>query len=116
MTEVGHEAGAQSDVQAGSGGQASGHLGRAARVASAEPVHLGYGVAGQPLLPAQLVQVAHGQFEYVGFFQFADVFALGLQGVYHQLLEFFQAPVDSGTAFAFEHWFHNLEKTKKQIY
>jgi len=55
------------------------------------------------------------QLEYIGFFQFADVLALGLQGDHHQFFEFIQAPVDAGTAFAFQHGFHNLIKKNKKI-
>jgi len=50
------------------------------------------------------------QLEYVSFFQFADVLAFGLQGDHHQFFELIQAPVDAGTAFAFQHWFHDLIK------
>lgn len=110
MTQVGHEVGAQRDVQTGRGGQAPGHLGRAARVTGPEPVHFGYRVTGQPLLPAQLMQMPDRQFQYVGLFQFAHVFALGLQSDHHQLLEFVQAPVDPGATFAFQHGLHHLNK------
>lgn len=64
-------------------------------------------------MPAKFVKMANGQFQNVGLFQFADVFALGLQGHDHQLLKLVQAPVDPGATFAFQHWFHDLEKTKK---
>jgi len=110
VAQVGHEVGAQSDVQAGRGGQAPGHFGGAARVTCAESVHLGHRVAGKPLLPAKLVQMTNSQLEYISLFQFADVLALRLQGDHHQFFEFIQAPVDAGTAFAFQHWFHDLIK------
>lgn len=115
MAQVSHEVGAQGDVQAGSGGQAPGHFGGAARVSRAESVHLGNRVAGKALLTAQLVQVSDSEFEYVGLFQFADVLALGLQGDHHQFLELVQAPVDASAAFAFQHWFHDLNKKLRKF-
>jgi hypothetical protein len=65
-------------------------------------------------LPAKLVQVAHCQLQYVSLFQFAHVLTLGLQRDHHQLLELVQAPVDTSAAFAFQHWFHDLEKNGKK--
>jgi len=107
---VSHEVGAQGDVQAGSGGQASGNFGGAARVSRAESVHFGHWVAGKALLTTKFVQVSDSEFEYVGLLQFADVLALGLQGDDHKFFELVQAPVDAGAAFAFQHWFHDLNK------
>jgi len=66
-------------------------------------------------LPAQLVQMPDSQLEDVGFFQFTDVLAFGLQGDHHQFFELIQAPVDAGTAFAFQHWFHDLIKKIKKL-
>ena len=50
----------------------------------------------------KLMQVADGQFQDVGFFQFGQVFTFGRQSCAHQLLQLVQAPVNPRSTLTFQ--------------
>lgn len=108
VSKVGHQAGAQLDVDSGSLGQAARHFVGGMCESSTEAVGIDDGVGGQALLAAQLVEVAHCQLKDVGLLQLGHVLALGLQSCDHQVLELVQATIDASTALALQHRLHHF--------
>ena len=102
VTQVRHEARAQRHVDARRGRQTDRHFAGALRESGAEAIRRRHRIGRQAALAAQLVQVAHRQFQHVGLLQLGHVLALGHQRRSHQILQFVQAAVDARTALTFQ--------------
>jgi len=110
VAQVGHELGAELDVDAGDPGEAAGHFGGAVGKASAESVGVCHRVGGQALLAPKTVKVVHSQLQDVRLLQLGDVLPFSLEGGDHQVLQFVQTAVDASSPFALEHGLHHLNK------
>ena len=110
VAEVGHEPGAESDIDTRNGGQGDGHFAGALGESGAEAVAGHDRIGRQTALTAQFVQVANGELQDVGLLQLghAGLAVLGGQSAGHQIFQLIQAPVDSGAALSFQQWLGNL--------
>jgi len=105
---VGHELGAEVDLDSGHGGQEPADLRGAGGVAGAESVDVESGVGLKHLLTLQLLEVSDGQLEDVGLLQLGDGLAFGLESGDHQVLEVVQALVDPGSSSPLEERLHHF--------
>ena len=97
LQEMTQEALTHPHVHPGGGEQEGGRLLGAGGVTRLELLELLQGVAqAQPLGLVELVQVAHGELQYVRLLQLGDVLALRLQRHRHNVLQLVQAGVDAG--------------------
>lgn len=108
VSQVGHQAGAQGDVDAGSLGKAAGHFVGGVCESSAEAISIDDGIGGQTLLAAQFVQVPDCQLEDVCLLQLGHVLAFGLQSCDHEVLELIQATIDARTTLPLQHRLHHF--------
>lgn len=107
--QVGHKFGAEGDVNALHGGQASGHFRGTVAVALTELILICRdGTNGELVTALQFLEMRHRQLQYVSLLQLGDGLPFGLECSHHQVLEFVQALVDARPSLAFQHGLHHL--------
>ena len=108
VAQVGHELSAQPHVHTRDRSQAAGNFVGSMSESSTEAVSIHGRVQWQAALTAELVKVANGQFQNIGFLQFCNIFSFRLKSADHQLLEFVEAAVDASAPFALKHRLHHF--------
>ena len=103
-----HESGTHDNINSGDGGHESGDFGRTSGVSGTIAIHVQARISLQLLLSFQFLQMSYCQFEDIGFFQFGNGFAFGLQGKNHQILEVVETLVDAGSPFSFKQRLHDF--------
>ena len=103
-----HESGTHDNINSGDGGHESGDFGRTSGVSGTIAIHVQARISLQLLLSFQFLQMSYCQFEDIGFFQFGNGFAFGLQGKNHQILEVIETLVDPGSPFSFKQRLHDF--------